>query len=141
MVSNATFDVSGVTAAITTLNSLNLTNSSLNVKVGYLQTNLTMSTLTMSGTANTINVISLPPIANYPATVTLLQTSGGITGYNFVLGTLPSASPSYAGTIAQSGDGNSVLLTLTAGPIGVRPSVTWSGVDAVGNVNTNWSNA
>ena len=141
VVSNATFDVSGVTAAITTLNSLNLTNSSLNVKVGYLQTNLTMSTLTMSGTANTINVISLPPIANYPATVMLLQTSGGITGYNFVLGTLPSASPSYAGTIAQSGDGNSVLLTLTAGPIGVRPSVTWSGVDALGNVNTNWSNA
>ncbi|HSY17395.1 MAG TPA: hypothetical protein VK815_03635 [Candidatus Acidoferrales bacterium] len=142
VVSNATLDVSGVTAATATLSSLTLTNSILNVKVGYLQTNLNLTGgLTMQGTANTINVISLPPIANYPATLTLIQTAGGISGYNFVLGTLPAASPANVGTIALSGDGNSVLLTLTAGPIGVRPSVTWSGVDAIGNVNTNWSDA
>ena len=138
LVSNATLDVSGVTAASTTLTSLTLTNASLNVKVGYLQTNLNMSTLTMNGTANTINVASLPPIAYYPATVTLLQTSGGITGYNFVLGTLPSGS---TGSIALSGDQTAVLLTLTSGPTNTRPSVTWSGVDALGNGNTNWSDA
>jgi fibronectin-binding autotransporter adhesin len=136
--SNAMLDVSGVTAATTTLTSLTLSNASLNMKVGYLQTNLTMTSLTMSGTTNIINVISLPAIAYYPATNTLLQTSGGITGYNFGLGSLPAGS---VGTIAESGDGNSVLLTLTSGPIGVRPSVTWSGVDALGNVNTNWSDA
>ena len=142
VVSNATLDVSGVSAATTTLASLDLTNSTLNVKVGYLQTNLNISgSLTTEGNTNTINVISLPPIANYPATLNLVQTAGGITGYNFVLGLLPVASPAYAGTIALSGDGNSVLLTVTAGPIGVRPSVTWSGVDAIGNVNTNWSDA
>src|SRR5208282_738792 len=75
------------------------------------------------------------------ATVTLVQSASAISGYNFVLGTLPSASPAYAGSIAQSGDGNSVLLTLTAGPIGTRSSVTWVGVDALNNVNTNWSDA
>lgn len=142
VVSNATFDVSGVSAASLTLASLALTNASLNVKVGYLQTNLNVqSSLGLGGTANTINVASLPPIAYYPATVTLLQAAGGITGYNFVLGTLLAASPAYAGTIALSGDGNSVLLTLTAGPIGVRPSVIWSGVDALSDGNTNWSDA
>src|SRR5208282_5825776 len=75
------------------------------------------------------------------ATVTLVQSASAISGYNFVLGTLPSASPAYAGSIAKSGDGNSVLLTLTAGPIGTRPSVPWVGVDALSNVNTNWSDA
>lgn len=142
-VSGATLDVSGVTGAsgVTTLQALNLTNASLNVKVGYLQTNLNVASLGMGGTANTINVISLPPIAYYPATNTLLYSAGGITGYNFIKGSLPPATPAYNGTIALSADGDSVLLILTAGPIGVRPSVTWSGVDALNGVSTNWSDA
>jgi autotransporter-associated beta strand protein len=141
-VGSATLDVSGVTSGsgVTLLQTLNLANSTLKVNAGYLQTDLNLTgSLNMSGTANTINVGSLPPIAHYPATNTLLYAAENINGYNFVLGSLPSASPAYAGTIAQSGDGNSVLLTLTAGPIGVRPFVTWSGVDALNNVNTNWS--
>jgi autotransporter-associated beta strand protein len=139
-VTSAGLDVSGVSASAT-LNTLDLTNSTLTVKVGYLQTNLNLTALNMGGTANTINVRTLPPIANYPATVTLLQSAAPIVGYNFVLGSLPAATPSYAGASSQSGDQMSVLLTLTAGPIGTRPSVTWSGVDALNNINTNWSDA
>ena len=138
-VSSATLDVSGVSGS-TTLNNLTLANASLNVKAGYLQTNLNVASLTLNGTANTINVLSLPPIANYPATITLLQSAGGINGYNFVLGTLPVATPPYAGSIAESG-GQAVQLTLASGPIGVRPSVTWSGADAMNTGNTNWSDA
>ncbi len=141
-VSNATLDVSGVTAntSTTTFLALGLTNSTLNVEMGYLHTNLIVTgAISMGGTANTLNVKSLPPIAFYPATNVLIDAAGGITGYNFVLGTLPTASPAFAGTIALSG--NDVILTLTAGPIGVRPSVTWSGADASGNSNTNWSDA
>ena len=138
--SNATLDVSGVTTSAS-LASLALSNATLNVKVGYLQTNFTATTVTMAGSTNTINVRSLPPIASYPAIVTLLQSPSAISGFNLGLGSLPAGSPANAGTIALSGDQTSVLLTLTAGPIGVRPTVTWSGADALANINTNWSDA
>ena len=139
-VTAATFDTSGVSGS-TALTSLNLTNSTLTVKVGYLQTNLNVSALNMGGAGNTINVRTLPPIAFYPATFALVQSATPIVGYNFTMGSLPSASPAYSGSISQSGDQTAVLLTLTAGPIGTRPSVTWSGADALSNGNTNWSDA
>lgn len=132
---NATLDASGVTTEAT-IGTLNLTNTTLVVKVGYLQTNFSVSTLNLGGTANTINVSSLPPIAYYPATVTLLQSGGTISGYNFVLGSLPAGS---SGSIALSADQTAVQLTLTSGPTGTRPSVTWGGADALNNINTNWS--
>lgn len=143
-VSNATFDVSGVTAAsgVTTLKALNLSDAGLNVEVGYLRTNLVISgTLNTVGTSNVINVKSLPPIAVYPATNVIVQANGGITGFNFVLGTLPTASPAYGGSISESADQTLVLLVLTNGPIGVRSTVTWNGADAMNGVSTNWSDA
>lgn len=141
LVTNATLDVSGLTAA-TTLTSLSLGNATLNLSVGYLATNLTATSLALGGAVNTINVRSLPPIAYYPATVNLLQCGGSFSGFNFVLGSLPSASPAYAGaSLALSADGTAVLLTLTNGPIGTRSSVTWGGADYVNTVNTNWTDS
>jgi fibronectin-binding autotransporter adhesin len=134
-VTGAKLDVSGVPGTAT-LTALNLNNAGLNVAAGYLQTNLNVGSLNMGGTTNTINVSLLPPIASYPTTVTLVQCAGGISGFNMGLGTLPAGS---AGSVALSGDTTAVLLTLTSGPIGVRPNVTWTGVDALNNVNTNWS--
>jgi len=95
----------------------------------------------MIGTGSTISPKTLPAIASYPATVALLHSTNPITGYNFTLGSLPAATPAYAGTIALNADSTVVQLTLTAGPIGSRPSVTWNGVDALANGNTNWSDA
>jgi autotransporter-associated beta strand protein len=139
--SNATLDVSGVTTSAT-LQALNLSNATVNVKVGYLQTNFNVSSLTLSGSTNVINVRSLPPIAYYPATNVLLQSPSAITGNNNLgLGSLPSASPAYVGTIMLSADQTTVLLALTAGPIGVRSTVNWSGADALTGVSTNWSDA
>jgi autotransporter-associated beta strand protein len=136
-VTNAAMDVSGVSGS-TTLTVLNLTNSTLTVKVGYLQTNLNVGSLNMGGTGNTINVRTLPSIAYYPAVLTLLKSANPISGYNFTLGSLPAGS---VGTIAQSGDQTAVLLTLTSGPTNTRPSVTWSGSDGLTTGNTNWSDA
>jgi autotransporter-associated beta strand protein len=137
-ITNATLDVSGVTTAAS-LTALTLSNATLNVKVGYLQTNFTVGSLTMSGPSpNTINVESLPPIAFYPSTNALLQSASPIVGNNFVLGTLPTGS---VGTIVLSDDSTTVLLAVTSGPIGVRPTVTWAGVDALAGINTNWSDA
>jgi fibronectin-binding autotransporter adhesin len=142
-VSNATLDVSGVTANanVTTLQNLNLTNATLNVEVSYIQTNLNItSALNLGGPTNVINVKSLPAIAHYPATLTLLNTASGITGYNLLgLGTLPTATPAYAGSLSEVG--NTVVLTLSSGPTNSRPSVTWSGVDALNTGITNWSDA
>ncbi|HTV41154.1 MAG TPA: autotransporter-associated beta strand repeat-containing protein, partial [Candidatus Sulfotelmatobacter sp.] len=134
-VNGATLDVSGVTG-VTTLSSLSLNNASINVSAGYLQAPVLVTNLTMGGAGNTINVISLPGIASYPTTVTLIQSPNSISGSDISLGTLPAASPSYAGSVSVSG--NQVVLTLSRGPTGVRPYVTWSGTD-VPNHNTNWS--
>lgn len=139
-VTNATLDVSGVTTSAT-LSAVAISNTVVNLKVGYLQTNFNVSSLSMSGPSDTVNVRSLPPIAYYPATNGLIQSASPIVGNNFVLGTLPTASPAYSGSIALSSDSTALLLVLTAGPIGVRPAVTWSGADALSAVSTNWSDA
>src|ERR1700743_2220328 len=131
--SNATLDVSGVTSSAS-LQALTRSDATVNVKVGYLQTNFNVNSLTLAGSTNVINVRSLPPITFYPATNVLLRSSSPISGNNLVLGSLPSGSPAYVGTNALSADQTSVLLILTAGPIGVRPTVNWSGVDALNSV-------
>jgi hypothetical protein len=52
------------------------------------------------------------------------------------LGSLPAASPPFVGSVTASGDNTAVLLTLTSGPVGVRPSVFWVGASTT---TTNWS--
>ena len=136
----AALDVSGV-SGVTTLNGLSVANSTLNVAVAYARTPINVASLTAGGAANTINVASLPPVASYPTTISLIKSSSTIGGsFNFTLGSLPSASPAYAGSITESSDQTAVQLTLTSGPTGVRPYVVWSGAD-VPNLNTNWSDA
>lgn len=75
-----------------------------------------------------INITSVPGIASYPATFTLVsyQTGGG-SGGNFTLGSLPTASPSYQGSMVDTGNGV-VQLTLTAGPTVVL-SLLWTGAN------------
>ncbi len=134
-VTGATLDVSGISRPITLAN-LNLVNASLTASVGAVQTNLTVTSLTMGGTTNFLNVVSLPPIASYPTTVTVVQSPNGISGFNMGAGTLPGG---FTGSVALSGDTTAILLTLTSGPIGVRSNVTWIGTDVLNSVNTNWS--
>src|SRR5262249_54095304 len=72
-------------------------------------------------------------------TFTVIQSANVIDGnFNIGLGTLPAATPPYQGSISENPGQTAVLLTLTAGPIGTRPSVSWTGGD-VPNLNTNWS--
>lgn len=143
LVSNATFDVSGLGGQTTVLNSLTVTNATFNVAVAGIQPPISVvSGFTADGilsVSNKINVLSLPAIASYPVTLTVIQSASSINlvagHFNFTLGSLPAGS---TGFISESADQTSVLLTLTSGPLGVRPSVTWSGTD-LPNSNTNWS--
>jgi autotransporter-associated beta strand protein len=135
VVSGATLDLTGASGQ-TILASLNLTNANLSVAMPNVTTPVNVTGLNMGGAGNTINVSALPTIAAYPVTVTLVQSASAISGFNASLGTLPAASPAFAGSVALSGDQLAVRLTLTSGPIGVRPAMFWSGGDAP---NLNWS--
>ena len=90
------------------------------------------------GVSNKINVLSLPIIASYPVIFPIIQTPGITLGYgnfNFIAGSLPAG---WTGTVSESADNTTILLTITSGPVGVRPDVIWGGADLV-NFNTNWS--
>jgi autotransporter-associated beta strand protein len=89
-----------------------------------------VSNLVAGGTANTINISSVPPIGSYPATFTLVSYKAGSTG-NFALGSLPLTTPAYAGTLVDTGNGV-IQLKLTAGPV-VDLSVLWTGA-----TDNNW---
>jgi len=141
LVSNATFDVSALGGQTTVLNSLTVTNATLNLAISGVQPPISVvSSLTADGSvsvSNKINVLSLPNIASYPVTLTILQSAGislSAGNFNFILNSLPAG---YGGSLSESG-GTALLLTLTNGPVGVRPNVVWSGAD-VPNLNTNWS--
>lgn len=109
IVNGAKLDLSGV--AGTTLGNLNMTNGI--IRVGAMTVNV--SSLSLGGTGNTINVAALPGILFYPTNITLIQSANGITGNNLILGSLPAGSPAYAGSLAVNG--NAVVLTLTSGSL------------------------
>ncbi len=122
-INHGTLDVSGATGG--TLNYLNMTNGA--VMVGA--TTIGVASLNLGGLSNTINVAALPNFYFYPTNVILIQSAGGISGYNFVLGNLPAGAPLYAGRIVQNE--NAVVLTLTNGPLElVSATVSFSATDA-----------
>lgn len=97
---------------------------------------VTVSNLTTAG-ANTVNITAVPGIASYPATFTLIQyqgTENGSGAGTFTALNLPPASPSYAGSIVDTGNGK-VQVTLTSGPLLVL-SMVWTG-----STDNNWDYA
>jgi fibronectin-binding autotransporter adhesin len=145
VVSNASFDLSAI-SGVTGLYDFNITNAAITLAVpSSLQAPLAVTSFEADGTlghSNIINVTALPGIAFYPSTVVLIKSTNGISlaggNFNFSLGSLPAASPSYAGTLSESPDTTEILLTLTAGPVGTRTSITWAGTNNL-SVTTNWS--
>jgi autotransporter-associated beta strand protein len=138
IVNNATFDLSAL-GQQRILNAFLVTNSTTTLAVIGGVTNVSAASITSGGAGNVINVTAIPPIASYPVTFVVMQSAGPIGGnFNFGAGTLPAANPPYVANVTESIDQTAVLLTVTAGPVGTRPSVVWSGAD-VPNLNTNWS--
>jgi hypothetical protein len=92
--------------------SISLTGgTTLNLAVGSFPA-VVASTLTASGSTDTINLTTLPPIQTVPSTNTLIQSiNGAIAGYDFVLGSsLPAGVQGY---VQQSADGTAVQLVVT----------------------------
>lgn len=150
----ATLDVSGVTSFSTANNPVQLTGGTLagNGVVGPLTmnngaltfdlnpstVNVTASSLTVGGTSNVVNISTVNNVPGYPATFTLIQYSGSLTGsMNFVIGQVPNAST--GGYISNDVNSSRILLVLTNGPA----PLTWVGNDAVNptfwdEATTNW---
>jgi autotransporter-associated beta strand protein len=100
-----------------------------------------VSNLTVGGSANLINISSVPLIGSYPATFTLINYLTGYTAGTgpLSLGTLPPASTPYSGTLVDAG-GGVIQLRLTAGPVAVL-GMHWTGAtDNNWNLSTfNWT--
>src|SRR5262249_11474596 len=136
LVEGATLDVSALTSP-TLMNSVTLSNATVKLGTTNLATPMVVSGLSTLGAGNTISTPALPIIASYPASIPLIQaTSTVISGLHATIGSLPAGG--YVGTIGLSADQLTVVLNLTAGPVGQRSSVLWTGGD-VSNLNTNWS--
>jgi len=118
-----------VSTPITTFTTADAT---LDVNVSGATPEIVATTLNANGTANTINIASLPVIVSYPAQFPIIQYSGsmGGGGYNFVLGSLPAGSPPYQGYL--SNNVTSVDLVVTNGFVPLGADV-WTG-----STSSNW---
>lgn len=107
--------------------------ATLDIPLSSSGSSVVVSNLTTAG-ANVINITAVPGIATYPATFTVIQYQGAEAGSGsgtFTLGSLPVASPPYAGTILDTGNGV-VQVKLTSGPTAIL-NTTWTG-----SVDNSW---
>lgn len=153
--SGATLDVTAATAFTTGVNPVQLAGGTLagNATVGPLTmnngaltldlnpstVNETASSLTFGGSSNVVNISTVNEVPGYPASFTLIQYSGSITGsMNLVIGQVPNAST--GGFISNDVTHSRIVLVLTNGPA----TLTWVGNDSVNptfwddSVTTNW---
>jgi len=128
-VTNSTADIGTVASPI---NTFGVSNSTLNLAVQSFAPSVAVSTLTVDGTANTINISSVPLLTGFPTQFPIIQyglNGGGSSGdlTTFVLGTLPSASPTpYGAFLSNNVANNSIDIVFTNGPF--VPTLTWDGV-------------
>jgi autotransporter-associated beta strand protein len=115
------------------IDKVTITNSTLQFSIPpALTTNLEAGTLTRGGSATVINIGSVTPIVNYPVTFRLIKYSTLAGTLNFTLGSMPVASPAYAGFISNNTAAAAVDLVLTTGPIPTN-TLVWRGT-----VSSNW---
>ncbi len=120
------------------IRTLNISDAALRLPALNAGGVLAVSNLVAGGSQNTINISSIPPVGSYPATFTLISYAAGAGG-NFVLGPFPAASPSYAGSLVDIGNGV-IQLKLTAGPTADLSELWTAAIDNNWDTFTfNWS--
>jgi autotransporter-associated beta strand protein len=118
-------DAATIGASAAPIDGFNVSDSALTLPAASSRAEVIVSTLTPGGSANVINISSVPGIAVFPAQFPIIAyTSLGGT-YNFVLGTMPGTYQGYL-----SNNTSSVDLVVTNS---LSKSDTWNG-----NVNGNW---
>ena len=132
-----------VGTAVSPINTFNIANAALTLAVQSTEPSVAVANLTAGGTANPINISSVPLLTGFPAQFPVIQygLNGGSAGGDlttFILGTLPAATPAYGAYISNNVANNSIDIVFTNGPS--VPALTWDGVPN-GNWNTvtaNW---
>ncbi len=105
----------------------------MNLPLTFTGSTITVSNLT-TGSQTLVNITAIPGIATYPAIFTIIQYQGAEAGSGagtFTLNSLPAASPPYAGTILDTGNGV-IQVKLSTGPTAVL-ATTWTGA-----TDNNW---
>ena len=131
----STLNVTNRTATVGTSNNpisnFAITNSTLNLSIQSGAPSVVAANLAAGGSANTINIGSVPLLTGFPAQFPIIQyglNGGGSSGdlTTFVLGTLPSASPTpYGAFLSNNVANNSIDIVFTSGPS--VPALTWDG--------------
>jgi fibronectin-binding autotransporter adhesin len=117
------------------IDNFNVTDSTLNLPVG-LTPEVYANTLTAAGTANTINVSSVPMFFEYPAQFPIISYAvPGGDNSTFVAGTIPGG---FSGYISNNTTTSTIDLVITNGPALITlKSINWNGL--VGSTpNGNW---
>lgn len=115
------------------IGTLGIGGATLNVPLSFTGGAITVSNL-ITGSTTLVNITAVPAVASYPVTFTLIQYQGTEQGGGpgtFTLNSLPTATPSYSGSIVDTGNGL-VQVTLTSGPTAVL-ATTWTGA-----TDNNW---
>jgi len=116
---------SNIGAATNAIDNLTVADSSLTLPAA-LAPSAYFTNITATGTANTINVTSVPGFFAYPAQFPLISYINAIGDNNtFVVGTLPN---SFKGYISNNVSTLSIDLVITNGPaLAQLKSIRWSG--------------
>ena len=137
-VSNGTLVVTNtIGTAAAGLNTVALTNATLQFFVTSGKTPLTATNLNTGGLSNVINLASLPVLGKTPVQYPLIRYAGAIggTGDNFTLGTLPAGATIYGGYLSNNVANHSVDLvavSFSAAVPGFKP-VKLSGTNVIFN--------
>jgi autotransporter-associated beta strand protein len=156
-VSNAAFDLSGLTindsdttpigmtsstlnlsnALLTAVSSFSISNSTLNVSIPSLTaTDIVTTTLNMGDTTNVLNITKMPLLNSYPTTFPIIKYTTLNGTYNLGLGTIATPSTPYTAYLTNDTVNNMVKLVVTGGPL-VR-LLTWSGLNGAAP-DGNWN--
>jgi len=120
---------------------LSLTNSSLTFLLNGNESPRMYAHILSMGTADTINFAAITNTGNYPVKVPLISYDLINAGFNFTLGTLPSATPAFLGYLTNDTTADMIYLVLTNGP--QEPgAVTWTGALSSDwdTITNNWLN-
>jgi fibronectin-binding autotransporter adhesin len=122
--------------------SLSLSGSVLQLAVNPFQTNVEVSSLTLSGTSNYISISAIPAsIITYPTQIPLIAYGGSI-GSTFNIQLTNGLPGTYQGYISNNTQNASIDIVLTTGP-NTTPALTWNGLanNSWDITSLDWSNA
>lgn len=132
----------GITSLLGTIGSptapvkaLTMSDSTLQLAISGVQTNVEVGVLTLNGSTNYINISSVPAsVTNYPTQMSLIAYGSLSLGadFNMVISNLPG---SYQGYISNNANNLTIDLVLTNGPTTIS-TLEWTGT---GGANWNMS--